>query len=203
MAKQSKKVLTIGCEGFKFKVQKDKTGNSGELKDLTSLQEVGLEIEAEQGKVFADNETFEVLNSGVTGATVTGTFVDLTAEERAELLGVENKKGMRIYSKDTIPPYVSVSWKLRCSDGTFMHYGVTYGTFGIPSSSASTMEDGAPEQQNAQELEGNFIPRKNGEDKAVYAEMWSGEESFNENEFLEFIHGKSETTEPEETIPEG
>jgi len=184
MAKQK---VVIGCQDFAIRKQ---VGNGvekpGELLPIPGLQEVGLEIEAEQGKVFADNETALVLNSGVTGATVTGNFVDLNSDERAELLGVKVENGMEIYSKDLIPPYVSATWKYRCSDGSFIHFGVTKGNFGLPSSSAQTLEDGAPEQQDAVELEGTFIPREDG---VVYVRVHDKADGFSEQAFMELIHG--------------
>ena len=128
-----------------------------------------------------------VLNSGVTGATVTGNFVELDSAERAELIGVEvDENGMELYKKDLIPPYVSVSWKYKCNDGSYIYFGATRGNFGLPSSSAETMEDEAPEQQDQVELEGTFIPRTDG---LVYARVHDQAEGFSEEAFLNLIHG--------------
>lgn len=183
----AKKKVVIGCQDFTMRKQ---VGNGidevGEMLAIPGLQEIELEIESEQGKVFADNETALVLNSGVTGATITGNFVDLESSERAELIGVKVENGIEMYSKDLIPPYVSVSWKYKCNDGSFIYFGATRGNFGLPSSSAETMEDGAPEQQDQVELEGTFIPRADG---LVYARVHDGAEDFDEDAFLNLIHG--------------
>ena len=105
----SKKKVVIGCQDFTVCKQ---VGNgyetAGEVLAVPGLQEIELEIESEQRKVFADNETALVLNSGVTGATVTGNFIELDSKERAELIGVEvDENGMELYKKDLLPPYVS------------------------------------------------------------------------------------------------
>lgn len=198
-----KQKVVIGCQDFAIRKQ---LGNGvkekGSLMPIPGLQEVGLEIESEQGKVFADNETALVLNSGVTGATVTGNFIDLTSQERADLLGVEIKDGMEVYSKNLIPPYVSASWKLKCNDGSYIYFGVMKGNFGLPSSSAETMEDGAPEQQDQVELEGTFIPRE--EDGYVYVRVHDQDPAFDEAKFMALVHGEGydqETTTTTTTTP--
>lgn len=189
-----KSKVVIGCQDFKMRQQ---IGNGreevGEFMDVPGLQEIELEIESEQGKVFADNETALVLNSGVTGATVTGNFVELTSTERAELIGVEvdSTTGAELYKKDLIPPYVSASWKYRCNDGSYIYFGVTRGNFGLPGSSAETMEDGAPEQQDQVELEGTFIPREDG---LVYARVHDKAAGFSEEAFYNLIHGAGAVT---------
>lgn len=190
----AKNKVVIGCEGFTMRKQ---VGNGvetvGELMPIPGLQEIELEIESEQGKVFADNETALVLNSGVTGATITGNFVDLESQERAELIGVEidETTGTELYKKDLIPPYVSVSWKYRCNDGSYIYFGATRGNFGLPSSSAETMEDEAPEQQDQVELEGTFIPREDG---LVYARVHDKAPGFSEEAFYNLIHGAGAVT---------
>lgn len=186
----AKKKVVIGCQDFAIRTQE---GNGrkepGEVLKIPGLQEIELEIESDQGKVFADNETALVLNSGVTGATVTGNFVELSSEERAELLGVTVENGIEKYLKDLVPPYVSATWKYRCNDGSYIYFGVTRGNFGLPSSSAETLEDEAPEQQDQVELEGTFIPRES--DGLVYARIHDQNEEFDEQTFMQLIHGES------------
>ena len=189
-----KSKVVIGCQDFTMRKQ---VGNGvdvvGEMLPIPGLQEIELEIESEQGKVFADNETALVLNSGVTGATITGNFVELDSAERAELIGVEvdATTGAELYKKDLIPPYVSVSWKYKCNDGSYIYFGATRGNFGLPSSSAETMEDEAPEQQDQVELEGTFIPRADG---LVYARVHDQAAGFSEEAFLNLIHGTGAVT---------
>lgn len=192
----AKKRAVIGCEGFEIKVQEGNGYEVGKIIPVPGLQEVGLELESEQGKIPADNEIAIILNSGVTGATVTGNFVELSSEERAELLGVSIEDGMEVYRKDLVPPYVSASWKYRCNDGTFIYMGATRGNFGLPSSSAATLEDGAPEHQDQVELEGTFIPRADG---VVFVRVHEKSENFSEEKFMELIHGTTTT----EAVPEG
>ncbi len=196
----AKNKVVIGCQDF---VMRKQVGNGveevGDLLAIPGLQEIELEIESEQGKVFADNETALVLNSGVTGATITGNFVDLESNERAELIGVNVVDGIEMYSKDLIPPYVSVSWKYKCNDGSFIYFGATRGNFGLPSSSAETMEDEAPEQQDQVELEGTFIPRTDG---LVYARVHDKAPGFTEEAFMNLIHGDgAATTTTTTTLP--
>lgn len=189
-----KSKVVIGCQDFTMRKQ---VGNGidvvGEMLPIPGLQEIELEIESEQGKVFADNETALVLNSGVTGATITGNFVELDSAERAELIGVEvdATTGAELYKKDLIPPYVSVSWKYKCNDGSYIYFGATRGNFGLPSSSAETMEDEAPEQQDQVELEGTFIPRADG---LVYARVHDKAPGFSEEAFYNLIHGTGAVT---------
>ncbi|MBW0770507.1 hypothetical protein KYJ98_09275 [Mammaliicoccus lentus] len=195
MAKQK---AVIGCEGFKITVQDGNGFDKGKIFDIPGLQEVGLELESEQGKIHADNETALILNSGVTGATVTGNFVELSSEERSELLGVSIENGMEVYKKDLVPPYVSASWKYRCNDGSYIYMGATRGNFGLPSSSASTLEDGAPEHQDQVELEGTFIPREDG---VVFVRVHDKSENFDESKFMELIHGEEASNEEEPETP--
>lgn len=192
-----KKVIT-GCEDFRFCIQEGNNYSVGKVIKLPGLQEVGLELEQDQEKVHADNVAKLILNSGITGATVSGTFMDLTSEERSELMGVEIRGGMEVYTKDLIPPYVSVSWKLKCSDGSYVHMGATRGNFSIPSSSTSTQEE-SPEQQDAPELEGQFVSREDG---VVFVRVHDKAKEFKEEKFLELIHGSGVTeNEPEEETP--
>lgn len=181
-----KKVIT-GCEEFRFTMQDGNGYDKGKTIKLPGLQEVGLELEQDQEKVYADNTSKLILNSGITGATVSGTFMDLTSEERSKLMGVDIEDGMEVYKKDLVPPYVSVSWKLKCNDGSYIHMGATRGTFSIPSSSASTQED-SPEQQDAPELEGQFVSREDG---VVFVRVHDKAKDFSENKFLQLIHGQS------------
>ncbi|MBO1214083.1 hypothetical protein J3T79_13390 [Staphylococcus nepalensis] len=196
-----KKVIT-GCENFTFRMQEGNGYEQGEVIKLPGLQEVGLELEQDQEKVYADNVSKLILNSGITGATVSGTFMDLTSEERSKLMGVEIRDGMEVYTKDLVPPYVSVSWKLKCNDGSYIHMGATRGNFSIPSSSASTQED-SPEQQDAPELEGQFVSREDG---VVFVRVHDKAKDFSEDKFMELIHGTgvTENTEnTEEEVPAG
>lgn len=183
--------VVMGCEGFKMRKQ---VGNGveapGKLKDLPGLQEVGVETESEQEPVYADNIKALVLNSGITGATVTGNFMELSSEERAELLGVEIRNGMEVYNKDQVPPYVSVSWKYKCSDGSFIYMGAARGNFGLPDSKVETQED-KPEQKEEIEMEGTFIPRNDG---VVFVRVHDKAENFSEEEFLKLIHGEDSVT---------
>ena len=76
------------------------------------------------------------------------------------------------------------------------------GNFGLPSSSAETMEDGAPEQQDQVELEGTFIPRE--EDGYVYVRVHDQDPAFDEAKFMALVHGEGydqETTTTTTTTP--
>lgn len=190
------KKVVVSCEGFKARRQEGNGYTQGEIKDILGLQEVGYEVEQGSEPVFADSMRALTLQSGLTGATVTANLMELTTEERQEILGIKVQEGMEIYTSDAIPPYVSLSWKLKCSDGSFVHYGFARGNFSVPNSSASTMED-SPEQQDQVELEGSFIPRQ--DDKVLYVRIHDGAEGFTEQAFLDFIHGTATT----EEIPAG
>ncbi|MEJ7437655.1 major tail protein [Staphylococcus warneri] len=189
------KKVVIGCEGFQMRKQ---IGNGveepGKLTKLPGLQEVGLELESDQESVYADDVKALVLNSGITGAKVTGNFMELSSEERANLLGVEIRDGMEVYSKDLVPPYVSVSWKYKCNDGSFIYMGATRGNFGVPDSKVETQEE-KPEQKEENELEGTFIPREDG---VVFVRVHDKTEGFREEKFLKLIHGDDAVTAVEE-----
>lgn len=183
------KKVAITCEGFKARLQDGNGFKKGELKDVPGLQEIELELEQGNEPVYADGVKKFSLFSGITGATLTTTLMELSKEERAMFLGVNIEKGMEIYTSDMVPPYVSASWKYRCNDGTFIHYGLVRGNFNIPGTSGSTMED-SPEQQDQVEMEGSFIQRSD-KDKTVYVRIHSGDPEFpGEEEFLKFIHGE-------------
>ena len=124
--------------------------------------------------------------------------MELTKEERNEILGVKNDKGIEMYTSDMVPPYVSATWKYRCNDGSFIYYGLTRGNFNIPGTSASTMED-SPEQQDQIEMEGSFMQRE--EDKLVFARIHSADPEFSEEEFYKAIHGEVTTTPTEDGEP--
>ncbi|WIL68759.1 major tail protein [Staphylococcus cohnii] len=186
------KKVAITCEGFKIRKQ---VGNgvetAGPITDVPGLQEIELELEQGNEPVYADGVKKLSLFSGITGATLTANLMELTKEERNELLGVPNKKGIEMYKSDLVPPYVSASWKYRCNDGSFIYYGLTRGNFNIPGTSASTMED-SPEQQDQIEMEGSFMQRE--EDKLVFARIHSADPEFSEEEFYKAIHGEVTTT---------
>lgn len=190
------KRVAITCEGFKMRRQEGNGFEKGELKDVPGLQEIGLELEQGNEPVHADGVKKLNLFSGITGATITANLMELDKDERSEFLGIKVENGIEKYTSDQIPPYVSASWKYRCSDGTFIYYGVTRGNFNIPNTSASTMED-SPEQQDQVEMEGSFVQRT--EDKLVYARIHSADPEFKESEFYKAIHGEDAlTSAPEE-----
>ena len=190
------KKVAITCEGFKIRKQDGNGFTAGELKDVPGLQEIELELEQGNEPVYADGVKKLSLFSGITGATLTANLMELTKEERNEILGVKNEKGIEKYTSDMVPPYVSATWKYRCNDGSFIYYGLTRGNFNIPGTSASTMED-SPEQQDQIEMEGSFMQRE--EDKLVFARIHSADPEFDEQAFYDAIHGIV-TTAPEEPV---
>lgn len=190
------KKVAITCEGFKARRQAGNGYEVGPLTDIPGLQEVGMELEQGNEPVHADGVKKLNLFSGITGATVTANLMELNKEEREQFLGVKVKKGMELYTSDLVPPYVSVSWKYRCNDGTFIYYGLTRGNFNIPNTNASTMED-SPEQQDQVEMEGSFVQRD--KDKLVYARIHSEDPDFNEEAFYKAIHGDDAVTTADNT----
>lgn len=190
------KKVAITCEGFKARRQAGNGFEAGKLTDVPGLQEIELELEQGNEPVYADGVKKLNLFSGITGATVTTNLMELNKEEREQFLGVKVENGMELYTSDLVPPYVSVSWKYRCNDGSFIYYGLTRGNFNIPNTSASTMED-SPEQQDQVEMEGSFVQRDN--DKLVFARIHSADPEFDEQAFYDAIHG-TVTTAPEGTV---
>lgn len=190
------KKVAITCEGFKARRQEGNSYEAGPLTDIPGLQEIGMELEQGNEPVHADGVKKLNLFSGITGATVTANLMELNKEEREQFLGVKVEKGMELYTSDLVPPYVSVSWKYRCNDGTFIYYGLTRGNFNIPNTNASTMKD-SPEQQDQVEMEGSFVQRD--KDKLVYARIHSADPDFNEEEFYKAIHGDDAVTTADNT----
>lgn len=190
------KKVAITCEGFKARRQEGNGFEAGKLTDVPGLQEIELELEQSNEPVYADGVKKLNLFSGITGATVTANLMELNKEEREQFLGVKVDKGMELYTSDLVPPYLSVSWKYRCNDGSFIYYGLTRGNFNIPNTSASTMED-SPEQQDQVEMEGSFVQRT--EDKLVFARIHSADPEFDETAFYKAIHGDDAVTTAEPT----
>lgn len=192
------KKVAITCEGFKVRRQEGNGFEIGKLTDVPGLQEIELELEQGNEPVYADGVKKLNLFSGITGATVTANLMELNKEEREQFLGVKVENGMELYTSDLVPPYVSVSWKYRCNDGSFIYYGLTRGNFNIPNTSASTMED-SPEQQDQVEMEGSFVQRD--KDKLVYARIHSADPEFDEAAFYKAIHGDDNSVTTEEDLP--
>ncbi|PTK64439.1 hypothetical protein BUZ40_03275 [Staphylococcus haemolyticus] len=192
------KKVAITCEGFKVRRQEGNGFEIGKLTDVPGLQEIELELEQGNEPVYADGVKKLNLFSGITGATVTANLMELNKEEREQFLGVKVENGMELYTSDLVPPYVSVSWKYRCNDGSFIYYGLTRGNFNIPNTSASTMED-SPEQQDQVEMEGSFVQRD--KDKLVYARIHSADPEFDEAAFYKAIHGDDTSVTTEEDLP--
>ncbi|WP_394856123.1 major tail protein [Staphylococcus borealis] len=190
------KKVAITCEGFKARRQEGNGFEAGKLTDVPGLQEIELELEQGNEPVYADGVKKLNLFSGITGATVTANLMELNKEEREQFLGVKVENGMELYTSDLVPPYVSVSWKYRCNDGSFIYYGLTRGNFNIPNTSASTMED-SPEQQDQIEMEGSFVQRD--KDKLVYARIHSADPEFDEAAFYKAIHGDDAVTTADNT----
>lgn len=190
------KKVAITCEGFKARRQSGNGFEVGPLTDVPGLQEIELELEQGNEPVYADGVKKLNLFSGITGATVTANLMELNKEEREQFLGVKVDKGMELYTSDLVPPYLSVSWKYRCNDGSYIYYGLTRGNFNIPNTSASTMED-SPEQQDQVEMEGSFVQRDN--DKLVFARIHSADPDFNEEDFYKAIHGDDAGTTADNT----
>lgn len=190
------KKVAITCEGFKARRQAGNGFEVGPLTDVPGLQEIELELEQGNEPVYADGVKKLNLFSGITGATVTANLMELNKEEREQFLGVKVEKGMELYTSDLVLPYLSVSWKYRCNDNSYIYYGLTRGNFNIPNTSASTMED-SPEQQDQVEMEGSFVQRDN--DKLVFARIHSADPDFNEEDFYKTIHGDDAVTTADNT----
>lgn len=186
------KTVAITCEGFKVRRQDGNGFKQGNLTDVPGLQEVELELDQGSEPVYADGMKKLNLFSGVTGATVTASLMQLNKEEREMFLGVKVENGMELYTTDLVPPNVSVSWKYRCNDGSYIYFGLPKGNFNIPNTKASTMED-KPEQQDQIEIEGSFVGRDT--DKLVYTRVHSSDENFDEQKFYDMVHGNA-TAEP-------
>ncbi|NJI12025.1 major tail protein [Staphylococcus agnetis] len=180
------KKVAITCQDFKVRRQDGNGFKQGKVTDVPGLQEIELELEQGNEPVYADGVKKLNLFSGITGATLTANLMELTKEERTEFLGVKVNKGMELYTADQVPPYVSVSWKYKCNDGSYIYYGLTRGNFNLPGTSSSTMED-SPEQQDQVEMEGSFMQRD--KDKLVFARIHSADPEFDEKAFYEAIHG--------------
>ncbi|ARM68244.1 major tail protein [Staphylococcus warneri] len=185
------KKVAITCEGFKARRQDGNGFKQGELTDIPGLQEIELELEQGNEPVYADGVKKLNLFSGITGATLTTNLMELDKTERTEFLGVKVDKGMELYTSDLVPPYLSVSWKYRCNDGSYIYYGLTRGNFNIPNTKSSTMED-KPEQQDQIEMEGSFVQRDT--DKLVFARIHSADPDFDETAFYNAIHGEGAVT---------
>ena len=86
------KKVAITCEGFKIRKQDGNGFEAGELKDVPGLQEIELELEQGNEPVYADGVNKLSLFSGITGATLTATLMELSKAERTLLLGVKVEK---------------------------------------------------------------------------------------------------------------
>ena len=151
--------IPIGVTNFYYglvKADDTATWTVDQVKRIKFLNEITVESEQDVAKAFGDNQTAAkaTFNGDITVST---TFVNIPAEDKAILSGARYEEGIVRFNKDDIPPEVAVVFERTLHDGSSEWLGLYKGTFTRPSENGKTKEEGI-DFQNA-EVEGTFIPR--------------------------------------------
>lgn len=152
----NQKLAKFGVSNFEYGVL-----NENDLvvktRKVSGLSEAKLDLTNETKTLAADDGPYLVLSGGITEAKETINIYDVDSEMKKDLYDIELENGVEVYRKNITPNYVATLFRTKLSNGQHVWVGLTKGMFSLPGISTKT-QDGAPDPE-ADEIEGNFVPR--------------------------------------------
>ncbi len=164
MGTPNAKVAKFGASNFEYGVLDDKE-KIADTRKITGLKEVKLTLTNELKTLAADDGPYLILSGGITEAKETINLYDVDSIMKKDLYGVDLKDGVEVYTKNFTPNYVATLFRTKISNGKHCWVGLTKGMFALPGISTKT-QDGAPDPE-ADEIEGNFVPRGDADNGVI------------------------------------
>lgn len=156
MGTPNAKVAKFGASNFEYGVLDDKEKIT-DTRKITGLKEVKLTLTNELKTLAADDGPYLILSGGITEAKETINIYDVDSQMKKDFFGIEIQDGTEVYTKNFTPNYVATLFRTKISNGKHCWVGLLKGMFALPGINTKT-QDGAPDP-DADEIEGNFVPR--------------------------------------------
>lgn len=156
MGTPNAKVAKFGASNFEYGVLDDKEKIT-ETRKMTGLKEVKLDLTNELKTLPADDGPYLILSGGITQAKETINIYDVDSQMKKDFFGIDIQNGTEVYTKNFTPNYVATLFRTKISNGKHVWVGLLKGMFALPGINTKT-QDGAPDP-DADEIEGNFVPR--------------------------------------------
>lgn len=197
MGTPNAKVAKFGASNFEYGVL-DENEKIKDTRKMSGLSEVKLELTNELKTLAADGGPYLVLSGGITEAKETINLYDIDSIMKKDLYGIDIQNGTEVYTKNLVPNYVATMFRTKLSNGKHCWVGLTKGMFSLPGISIKT-QDGAPDPE-ADEIEGNFVPRGDADTGTILLIGREDNEGFDFAKFHAMVFGEeAPVTDPTNT----
>lgn len=188
MGTPNAKVAKFGASNFEYGVLDDKEQIT-DTRKITGLSEVKLELTNELKTLAADDGPYLILSGGITEAKETINIYDIDSQMKKDLFGIDIQDGTEVYTKNFTPNYVATLFRTKISNGKHCWVGLLKGMFSLPGISTKT-QDGAPDP-DADEIEGNFVPRGDADTGTILLIGREDNEGFDFEKFHKMVFGET------------
>lgn len=186
MSTPNAKVAKFGASNFEYGVL-DSQDKIAETRKMTGLKEVKLDLTNELKTLPADDGPYLILSGGITQAKETINIYDVDSQMKKDLFGIEIQDGTEVYTKNFTPNYVATLFRTKISNGKHCWVGLLKGMFALPGINTKT-QDGAPDP-DADEIEGNFVPRGDADTGTIMLIGREDNEDFDFEKFHKMVFG--------------
>ena len=186
MSTPNAKVAKFGASNFEYGVL-DSQDKIAETRKMTGLKEVKLDLTNELKTLPADDGPYLILSGGITQAKETINIYDVDSQMKKDLFGIEIQDGTEVYTKNFTPNYVATLFRTKISNGKHVWVGLLKGMFALPGINTKT-QDGAPDP-DADEIEGNFVPRGDADTGQILLIGREDNEGFDFTTFHKMVFG--------------
>lgn len=181
------KVAKFGASNFEYGVL-DANEKIKDTRKVTGLKEVKITLTNELKTLAADDGPYIILSGGITEAKETINIYDVDSIMKKDLYGISLVDGTEVYSKNFTPNYVATLFRTKISNGKHCWVGLLKGMFALPGISTKT-QDGAPDP-DADEIEGNFVPRGDADTGTILVIGREDNDGFDFTKFHQMVFGE-------------
>lgn len=186
MTASNAKLAKFGASNFEYGVL-DANDKITETRKINGLSQVKVELTNELKTLAADDGPYLVLSGGINAAKETLNLYDVDSQMKHDLYGVDISNGIEKYTKNFTPNYVATMFRTKLSNGKHVWVGLLKGMFALPGISSKT-QDGAPDPE-ADEIEGNFVPRGDADTGTIMLIGREDVEGFSFEDFHKQVFG--------------
>ena len=186
MGTPNAKLAKFGASNFEYGVL-DENDKITHTRKVSGLSEVKVELTNDLKTLAADDGPYLVLSGGINQAKETLNLYDVDSTMKHFLYGVDVSNGIEKYTKDFTPNYVATLFRTKLSNGKHVWVGLLKGMFALPGISSKT-QDGAPDPE-ADEIEGNFVPRGDADTGTIMLIGREDVDGFNFEDFHKQVFG--------------
>ena len=181
------KVAKFGASNFEYGVL-DANEKIKDTRKVTGLKEVKITLTNELKTLAADDGPYIILSGGITEAKETINIYDVDSTMKKDLYAISLVNGTEVYSKNFTPNYVATMFRTKISNGKHCWVGLLKGMFALPGISTKT-QDGAPDP-DADEIEGNFVPRGDADTGTILVIGREDNDGFDFTKFHQMVFGE-------------